>query len=594
MMLSGQNSQRKGYVSDYHQEIAAAGLGMLAAVFFALVCWGNPVWGEQQARVVLHCRLDTEVNDGMAALVRRLVEREAVRQPVAAIVLEVDTFGGRVDSAIEITEILTGAPCQVVAWVTGKGAISAGALICYASDVIVMAPGTSIGASAPILVGAPAGEEVTEKSMSFLRAKFRALGEMKGHNPLLGEAMVDEQIELYGWPDPAGGYRIVKIENGSVAEESPPPDSPESTPPLPNGEVLIRGSGEWLQPPLPVTPEDLFRQLQPVTPEREAITSDPDKDREKPKTSFDKKIPEIPEGLPPDARLITASGKLLTLTAGEAVEFGLVRGLASSVSDALRLAGQSEDYPVLTVQKRWDERIFSFLTHPLISGLLLMCGVIGVYMEMKTPGFGWYGLIGLSCLALFMGARMVLGLSDWFDVALILVGFTLIALEIFYIPGFGWVGIGGLFCVFFGLYLALTRVPIPRYTWDFERLADAGVTMAFAGVSCLVLAYAFWKYLPQTALGGRLFLRDTQQADAGWVAPSPAAVPLEVGARGTTLSMLRPAGKALFDGRILDVETEGSFIDPGRSVMVMAIEGNRILVREDPSGSDAGRKGTDS
>ena len=569
------------------QDVVAAYLWAVVCLISAIVGPGFPAWGDRVDTVVLHCRLDTEVDDGMAALIRRLVERETGKQPVATILLEVDTFGGRVDSAIEITDVLTKAPCPVVAWVTGKGAISAGALICYACDTIVMAPGTSIGASAPILVGAPAGEEVTEKSMSFLRAKYRALGEMKGHNPLLGEAMVDEQIELYGWPDPAGGYKIVKIENGKVVEEFSPSGAAS---PSTGGPVHIRAGGEWLQTPLPVTPEDLLRQLQPV-PSEKIATSDSEKDRGKSQVPSET---NRPVGLPPEARLISASGKLLTLTAREAVEFGLARGLASSVSEALRLAGQPADCPVMTVQKRWDEWVFSFLTHPIISGLLLMCGVMGIYMEMKTPGFGWYGLIGLSCLALFMGARMVLGLSDWFDLALVLVGIALIALEIFYIPGFGWVGIGGFFCVFLGLYLALTRVPVPRYTWDFERLADAGVTMAFAGVSCLLLAYAVWKYLPRTTLGGRLFLRDTQQADAGWVAPSPAAVPLEVGARGRTLSMLRPAGKGIFDGKIVDIETEGSFIDPGRSVMVIAVQGNRILVREDPNGSDDGMKGSAS
>ena len=565
--------------------IVRRGVIVLVAVCVAVIPVSGSAGAENENRVVLHCRLDTEVDDGMAALVRRLVEREARNRSTAAIVLEVDTFGGRVDSAIEITDILTNAPCPVLAWVTGKGAISAGALICYACDTIVMAPGTSIGASAPIQIGAPAGEEVTEKSMSFLRAKYRALGEMKGHNPLVGEAMVDEQVELYGWPDAGGGYRIVKVENGRVVEETP--SGPE-IPPSPGETVHIRVNPGYAQDPLPLTPEDLFRQLGPRPTERDDVSSGT---AEKADNNRDTRSTGIPPGLPPDARLISAAGKLLTLTAREAVELGLARGLAPTVSDALRVAGQSADLPVLTVEKRWDERIFSFLTHPLISGLLLMCGVMGIYMEMKTPGFGWYGLIGLGCLALFMGSRMVLGLSDWFDLALVMVGIALIAVEIFYLPGFGWVGISGLACVFLGLYLALTRVPIPRYDWDFERLADAGVTMAFAGISCLFLAYAAWKYLPKTSLGGRLFLRDAQRAEAGWVAPSPAPFPLEVGARGRTLSLLRPAGKGIFGGRIVDIEAEGSFIEPGRSVIVISIEGNRVLVREDAGNPDSGTTG---
>jgi len=205
---------------------------------------------------------------------------------------------------------------------------------------------------------------------------------------------------------------------------------------------------------------------------------------------------------------------------------------------------------------------------------------MGIYMEMKTPGFGWYGIVGILSLSLFMGARMVLGLSDWFDLALVLAGIALIAVEIFYLPGFGWAGISGFICLFVGLYLTLTRVPVPRYTWDFERLADAGTTMAIATVSFLFLAYFIWKYLPQTAIGNRLFLRESQQAASGWVSPSPVVLSLTPGSRGKALSMLRPAGKGLFDGKIVDIETEGSFIEPGRAVVVIAVEGNRILVRE--------------
>lgn len=530
--------------------------------------------------VVLHCRLDTEVDDGMAALVRRLVEREARKQSVSAIILEINTFGGRVDSAVEITDVLSEAPCPVLAYVTGKGAISAGALISYACDTIVMAPGTSIGASAPVMLGAPAEEEVTEKSMSFLRAKYRALGEMNGHNPLLGEAMVDEQIELYGWPADGGGFTIVKVENGQIVESTSSQSGNISG--RPNTVHISLGPVYAQEPiPVPVTPEEWFRNIQPLPPGADETLSEENKrNKASPNSREESSNHPLPAGLPPEARLISSSGKLLTLTAQEAVQYGLAKGIASSLTEALLAAGLPSDRPVLTVEKRWDERVFSFLTHPVISGLLLMCGVMGIYMEMKTPGFGWYGIVGILSLCLFMGSRMVLGLSDWFDLALVLAGVALIAVEIFYLPGFGWAGISGFICLFLGLYLALTRVPVPRYTWDFERLADAGTTMAIATVSFLFLAYAVWKYLPQTAIGHRLFLRESQQAASGWVSPSPVVPSLTPGSRGKALSMLRPAGKGLFDGKIVDIETEGSFIEPGRVVVVIAVEGNRILVRE--------------
>ena len=169
---------------------------------------------------VVVCALDWPVDDAMPVVVARAV-REA--QGAAALVFLIDTPGGRVDCAIDINERIMSAKCPTIAYVKGMGAISAGALISYSCKHIIMAPGTNIGASAPVMMGMqqlPA--EVDEKTKSFLRSRYRALGEENGHDPVLGEAMVDARIEVHGRKDAQGKYVFVKYVR-EQAEEAPRP-----------------------------------------------------------------------------------------------------------------------------------------------------------------------------------------------------------------------------------------------------------------------------------------------------------------------------------------------------------------------------------
>lgn len=512
------------------------------------------------------CPVDGEINDGIAVLVRRAVEKEAAG--AGALVLVIDTFGGRVDSAIEITESLLGAPCPTIAFITGKGAISAGALIAYACDHIIMAPGTNIGASTPFMPAAETSQQVNEKSMSFLRAKYRALGELKGHNPLIGEAMVDEDIELYAVPDPAAGYRILKMDSGLIQETLPMSLKPEKSPvdivfdvlgaeqdPHLNRlkEVVKQATNDKAAPPAPETPE---------TPE-----------------SPDTAPAAPPKDLPPNAKLVSAAGKLLTLTSQEALDLGLISAVLDTPEAALAHFGHASLRPV-RIEMNWDEALFAFLTSPLVAGLLLMCGVGGIYLEFKTPGLGWAGLIGVLCLAVFFGSRFVVGMAGWMDIILVVAGLVLLAAEIFLIPGFGIAGFSGIFCLFLGIYLALTRVPIPQYSWDFDRLTDAGASLMTAAALFLAFLWLTWRVFPATPLARGLVQAHAQLAEAGYVVQTRADAALAVGMRGLAATMLRPAGRGRFGGQNLDVMTRGEFIEPGRPIEVIQAEGNRYVVRE--------------
>ena len=124
---------------------------------------------------------------------------EATQAGAVAVVLEINTFGGRVDAAVQIRDALLDSPMRSIAFVN-KRAISAGALIALASTDIVMAGGGTIGAATPVKIGqgGEGAEAVGEKTVSYVRKEFRATAESRKRPPLLAEAMVDADVEIEG------------------------------------------------------------------------------------------------------------------------------------------------------------------------------------------------------------------------------------------------------------------------------------------------------------------------------------------------------------------------------------------------------------
>jgi membrane-bound serine protease (ClpP class) len=161
----------------------------LIAVALALSAW--PAAGQQP--VVYRVAVTGTIEMGIAPYIRRAI-REAEEAGASAVILDVNTFGGRVDAAVAIVDAVSNSRVPVYAYVNPR-AISAGALISVSTIGIFMSPDATIGAST--VVDAQ-GQKVSEKAQSVMRAQFRALAERRGLDPRIGEAMVDEEIEIEG------------------------------------------------------------------------------------------------------------------------------------------------------------------------------------------------------------------------------------------------------------------------------------------------------------------------------------------------------------------------------------------------------------
>ena len=475
---------------------------------------------KKDADVIVVCPVTGVIDEGVKVVVQRAVQ-EANAIGADAIFFRVDTPGGRVDSAIEITKAIDSAKCLTVAFIEGMGAISAGAIISFACDEIVMTPGTNMGAAAPVMLTPEGTTPLGEKEISFVRAKMRALAESNGHNPDIAEAMVDKDIELRGYTNEEGEYVVYASNPGTVpdANKMDAADDEESESEAAAPPAKSSGKGE----------------------------------------------------------IILASGKLLTVTPSEAEQYGLTSATVENFDEAaIRLV--STTFTTVEIVANWAEQAFGFLTDPTIAGLLLMLALGGLYFEVKTPGFGIPGIIGITCLVLLFGSHYVLGLAEVLDLLLVLAGVTLIAFEVFVIPGFGLAGIAGFACLTAGLYLTLTNVTIPQYTWDYDRLGEVAWTMIIGLISFFVFLVVTVRVFPQTPLYRAVVLGTSQDVARGFTAQTAEIAESAIGLVGTTTSMLRPAGKGRFEGKLYDIVSRGDFLEKGEAVRIVRAEGNRYVV----------------
>jgi membrane-bound serine protease (ClpP class) len=269
---------------------------------------------------------------------------------------------------------------------------------------------------------------------------------------------------------------------------------------------------------------------------------------------------------------VIEKGKLLTLTTGEALQHGLADFRADSLSavlTALDLAGAE----IREARQTWAETLVRFLTHPLVSSLLMMVGIVGIFVELRTPGFGVPGALGIASLALFFWGHWLVRLVGWEELLLVGVGLLLIAIELFVTPDFGLAGVIGLVALFGGLGLSLVGAGA---TW--EAVVSAMARVAVSILIAIVVSVFLLRFVPRLPFGRRLILETELTAREGF-ASAPETDRAWLGKRGTAASTLRPAGIADIEGERVDVVSDGEFIRAGEPVTVIRVEGNRIVVR---------------
>ncbi len=290
--------------------------------------------------------------------------------------------------------------------------------------------------------------------------------------------------------------------------------------------------------------------------------------------------------------VVCPKGKLLTLTAQEAVEVIpprqkplLATAIVKDLPEMLEKVGLG-GATVVRFEEQSADRLARWIT--MLGPLLFAAGMIGIYIEMRTPGFGLPGIAGAVCLGIYFFGHYVAGLAGWEDVALIMVGLVLLALEIFVIPGFGITGIAGIVCIVAGAFMALIpHLPkvVPLEGTDLSNLSSSYLDDALRNllIAFALIGFFAWlasKLLPKTRVYSALVLEaDLSNAD-GCVASDVEKYRSFLGQEGVARTMLRPAGTAEFGDERLDVVTSGDLVPKGSRIRVVRVEGGRVVVEK--------------
>jgi membrane-bound serine protease (ClpP class) len=281
-----------------------------------------------------------------------------------------------------------------------------------------------------------------------------------------------------------------------------------------------------------------------------------------------------------EKEVVVPEGQLLTMTAQDAREYGFVPKENGTVTSRLEL------YDVLeidsdNVQRLYlsaTERILTYLD--VVTPMLLSVGLIFLFIEFSNPGFGLPGIAGVVCLALFFTVKFSLGYARMFEIILFMVGIGLILAEILVIPGFGIAGVSGILLVVASLVLVFQQFTLPNSpteTVAFQaNLLKVLGSLTLAAVGIAVAA----RFLPSLPFFSKIVHSEDLGTARVELEDQPDQRPSRdmIGDSGVALTALRPAGRADFDGRLMDVVTEGEFLEKGAKVEIIAIHGNRVVV----------------
>ncbi len=263
------------------------------------------------------------------------------------------------------------------------------------------------------------------------------------------------------------------------------------------------------------------------------------------------------------------AGKLITLTTQKALALGIADDSHETLDDLLA-AMDLGGVEIITFSPSWSERLVRFLTDPVVSSLLMSIGFMGLIFELRSPGFGVGGIIGVVALSLFFGASFMAELATVTEVLILLAGVILVLLEVFVIPGFGVAGISGIILMLWGMYnMLLSAYPMP------EQIKGAFLGLNIGIIGAILAGIVMLRAL----LGSKFFKRNVPIGGLEF----NVSVGLDslLGSSGQTLTPCMPTGKADFAGRQVNITTRGEFLDEGATVVVLAVEGNTAIVRLD-------------
>jgi len=456
---------------------------------------------------------------------------EYKKRGVRFIVLYLNTPGGDVFSSMKIVDLLQKSDVRdhipIIACID-PWAISAGAMLAYACRFIAVTDQSVMGAAEPVIIDSGGGsEKASEKTNSALRAAFKSLAHFYGRNPLLAEAMVDRDMTLV-----VRNHKLVQLlHDNDIVSNGHNPDTVITT----QGKLLTLTSEQLLELKIADFHLPLGHTQDPISPQEER------------------------QGMWPAKKSLVFQEPYL-----------------SHIPRAMMIS-----------HRDWRIQFFSVLLHPVIASCLLVGLIIGLYIEINTPGFGLAGSMALTCLILILLSNFSVHIVHWLEIVILLMGCLFLALELFVIPGFGIVGMFGILLTIVGLCILMIPGMNTLNLFDLDTLQLFGTLFLrrlawFCGallLSALVIIFLAKCFSHRFFRFSKLILKEEPGVKLKSVSQFPTGLIPEVGSIGETMTPLRPSGKISIGKRPFDAMTQGVYLEAHVVVEITRVEGNRMIVR---------------
>ena len=460
--------------------------------------------------------------------------KDFIKKRVCFVILNLDTPGGEVVSALKIVNLLqkldVHSHIPVVAFVN-DWALSAGAMLAYSCRFIGATPFSLMGAADKAVLKSESKSGLFSKSEKIspaFKTEFASIAAFYERNPLIAEAMVDKQMGLA-----LRNHQIVQFRSESDGVDS-------------LCDRILSKQGE----PLFLNGKEMI----------------------------DLGIADFE--IPFDLDSTCTHGKRSVENNEDQESFLIFQDVTLSEIPNVKIIGY----------RNWKVQFFAILTHPVVATLLLIGLVIGFYVEINTPGIGIPGFVSLGCLALMILSSFASHSIHWIEILIVCFGLFLLILELFVIPGFGIVGVLGILLTIIGVF-TLTLPEIDQLNFldpgtlkwvgpiFWQRVAWLSGGLIFALVVILLMACFFsHRFFPFS----KFVLKDAQEkkgTSLTEVLESAKEVMPQPGTFGESVTPLRPSGKAHIGENLFDAVSLTGDIDAHTPVEVVKIEGSKVIVK---------------
>jgi membrane-bound serine protease (ClpP class) len=276
---------------------------------------------------------------------------------------------------------------------------------------------------------------------------------------------------------------------------------------------------------------------------------------------------------------ISDSGQVLTFTVSEAIANNFCRAEVDDIKELLQNAGY-EDYVFIEHKISASDKMIGWLLNPMISGVLIMIIVGGIYFELQSPGIGFPIAASIFAALLYFAPHYLEGLANNWEILLFVLGLVLLAVEIFAVPGFGVIGLLGVMLMITGLTLSMVGNVGPGFfDIDTTGIVSALLIVLIAFFIAVIGSIILSKQLFTTHAFGHLALNKVQKSKDGYTSAINNYKEM-VGKNGAAYTMLRPSGKIIINNELFDATARTGIIEKGSNIVVYGYQNAQLIVEK--------------